>query len=191
MLILFAVDRALAISLLSAGTGFGNFVLPQIVGPLVSHFGWRGSMRIQVCHIIIWHQISHRLLLQSAIVLGVILAAFLVFRRVRLPANFDPATMSVSAIHQHHRTYGQLLRDPLIVILGLGFFLLELGLSVPVVYLVKFSEDKLGLSSSSAAWTISAIGGASVAGRLLIGLLAEVLRKHRVWLFVLSITVSG
>ena len=123
--------------------------------------------------------------------LCVILAAFLVFRRVRLPANFDPATMSVSAIHQHHRTYGQLLRDPLIVILGLGFFLLELGLSVPVVYLVKFSEDKLGLSSSSAAWTISAIGGASVAGRLLIGLLAEVLRKHRVWLFVLSITVSG
>ena len=56
---------------------------------------------------------------------------------------------------------------------------------------VDLGQDHLGLSHNKAAWSVSAVGGASALGRVLIGLFGDLFRKRRLPIFVVSLWVNG
>ena len=59
------------------------------------------------------------------------------------------------------------------------------------MFIVNFGQDHLGLSHSGASWGVSAIGGASAVGRVLIGLFGDVFARHRLSIFFVSLWING
>lgn len=169
----FEKHRPLATGILGSGSSIGTVTMPPLITVLTKTFGWRVSLRIQ-----------------SAIVLVSIVLACLTFRPVRLPANYNPAIHSVSAIHQHHRSYRVLIQDKYVAVMSVGFLLLWLGINIPMTYVVKYAATK-GISSTLAAWCVSSLGAFAAVGRIFVGYASEHMHAARIWVFIISVFLSG
>ncbi len=135
--------RNSALGIAVAGIGCGTVTVAPLAAALIQHFGWRNT--------------------DIAFGIGgaIILLGCAVFVE-RPPVHVVPSQIRVS----------EAIRTPAFGLLYLNSFLSSLALFVPFVYLPAFAHDH-GASEVAAAALVGVIGGASVAGRLGLGALAD------------------
>jgi MFS family permease len=135
--------RNSALGIAVAGIGCGTVTVAPIAAALIERLGWR----------------------QTDIVFGVAGAAILLGCAAvveRPPVHVVPSEIKI----------GEAIRTPAFGLLYINSFLSSLALFVPFVYLPAFAHDH-GISEVAAAALVGVIGGASVAGRLGLGAMAD------------------
>ena len=164
--------RNTALGIAVAGIGFGTVCGAPSAAWLVANFGWRMSYVV------------------LAIVSTLILAGC-AYAVERPPVHVTPSKLN----------FGEAIRTPAFRLLYGAQILNSMALFVPFVYLPAYAHDH-GASEVAAATLVGAIGGASVAGRLGLGALADragVIRLYQasflvlglsylIWLFAVSYT---
>jgi MFS transporter, OFA family, oxalate/formate antiporter len=165
----FVAKRGLMTGIVTAGVGLGAFVGPPIANWLIRIYDWRVSYMI----------------LGSVALAGISAAAQLLKR--------DPAQVGATpygaadgpAYPSNTMTAGLSLREALrtrqfwvtcVVFVCYGF-----SLSTILLHLAPHATD-MGVSSSSAANLLAALGGASVIGKLLLGRAADSIGNKSVYL---------
>jgi MFS family permease len=139
----FLKRRNSALGIAVAGIGCGTVVVAPLAAALINHFGWRNTD-------IAFGVLGPGILLGCAAIVE------------RPPVHVIPSEIRIR----------EAVRTPAFGLLYLNSFLSSLALFVPFVYLPAFAHDH-GTSEVAAAALIGAIGGASVAGRLVLGALAD------------------
>jgi predicted MFS family arabinose efflux permease len=161
----FTRRRGLAIGLASAGSGFASLVVAPLTEALVDGLGWRDALRVlAVVHLVL-----------------AIAAACLLRGDRRAPAT----AVAADARPVHH--------DPAFRVLYKTSALASYGYFVPFVFLVPFATDH-GLSDAGAARLVALMGVASVAGRIVLGALADRvggLRVYRLSLATMAVGVAA
>ncbi|MGE0700004.1 MAG: MFS transporter [Hyphomicrobiaceae bacterium] len=137
--------RTRALGIGVAGTGLGMLAVPPLVAMGIEHNGWRATMAA--------------LGAASMVVIGV---AALIVRRPQGAASAEG------------RPLGEALRSRAFAVMYGSWVLGTMALFVPLVFLPAFAARR-GVDPVSASWLISVIGGASIAGRLGIGLVGNTL----------------
>lgn len=137
--------RGTALGIAVSGIGFGTVATAPLAAALIDRHGWRTTYVVFG--------------LASAVIL--VLCAL----TVRPPPTSVGMDTDLSSLRDAVRT------RPFRV-LYLSTFLLSLALFVPFVFLVPFAEDR-AVGAVAAAALVGVIGGASIAGRLIIGPLAD------------------
>jgi MFS family permease len=153
--------RNTALGIAVAGIGFGTVCGPPIAAALISHLGWR----------------------ETYVVFGLGAAAILL--GCASIADRPPVHVTPSAVR-----IGDALRSPAFRSLYASSVMVSMALFVPFVYLPAFAHEH-GASEVAAAALVSVIGGASVAGRMGLGTLADragVLRLYQVSFLVLALS---
>jgi MFS family permease len=148
----FERHRNTALGIAAAGTGCGTMVLPPLAAALVQHYGWRTT------NIIFGIGAAISLLGCAAVAASPPIA-----RATGIPAHPLKAIFGSRAF----------------VLLYLSWVLATTALFVPFVFLPVFARDQ-GASEVAAAALVSAIGGASILGRLVMGPIGD-------WLGVLPL----
>ena len=148
----FVRRRNTALGIAAAGTGCGTMVLPPLAAALIQQYGWRTT------NIIFG--------VGAAIIL---LGCAAVVASPPIARSADSTAQPLRAIFGSHA----------FVLLYLSWVLATTALFVPFVFLPAFARDH-GASEVAAAALVSAIGGASILGRLVMGPIGD-------WLGVLSL----
>jgi MFS family permease len=148
----FVQRRNTALGIAAAGTGCGTMVLPPLAAALIQQYGWR----------------------TTNIIFG-IGAAIILLACAAVVAS-PPIGRSTDSTAQPLRT---IFGSHAFVLLYLSWVLATTALFVPFVFLPAFARDH-GASEVAAAALVSAIGGASILGRLVMGPIGD-------WLGVLSL----
>jgi predicted MFS family arabinose efflux permease len=167
MLTWFEKHRGFALALILTGSGVGSILIPPATQWVISHDGWRSAY----------------LLLGGIALLGFPLTALLVRNR------------PVPVIHQHAAPSPGASVGA--AISSAAFWILAV-----ITILSAFSENGLvtnlaavltqhGISASSAALALSFRGGASIIGRLIVGLLVDRLSPQRIQTGVLVLAATG
>lgn len=139
----FSQRRNAALGLAAAGTGCGMLALPPLAAALIGQYGWRATCAI----------------LGAGCATVLALAAALV-RPPPLTAAAPPVPL------------GRIMRSPEFLALYASWVLATTALFVPLVLLPAHAAA-LGASEVAGAALLSMLGGASVLGRLAMGVLAE------------------
>jgi OFA family oxalate/formate antiporter-like MFS transporter len=161
----FTQRRGLALSVTSSGASFGNFLFPPLVAALISAYGWRSTYLILG-------------LLGMAVIS--LCASFVVrdpekmdlYPDGRRPVESSPARTHESVPITDEWTLASAKRTSAFWLLNAIFTLTWLVIFMPMVHIVPFAVD-LGISPVRAAMTISVIGIAGFAGRLLLGPISD------------------
>ncbi len=135
--------RNTALGIAVAGIGFGTVCGAPIAAALISHLGWRATYLVFA-------------IATTTILLG---CAYVVER--------PPLHVTVSPLR-----LGDAVRTPAFRFLYLSSVMVSMSLFVPFVYLPSFAHDH-GASEVASAALVGVIGGASVAGRMGLGTLAD------------------
>ena len=135
--------RGSALGIAVAGIGFGTVTVAPLAAFLIDRYGWRTTY----------------------VIFGVASGAVLV---VCAAASAPPPRTSDAVLPR----LGPAVRTRNFRFLYLSALLMSLALFVPFVFLAPFAEAR-GVSEVAAATLVGAIGGASIAGRLAIGLVAD------------------
>ena len=154
--------RGLVTGIVKTGTACGQVLVPVVVTLLIASFGWRQSL--------VYLGIGGMVLL--------VLFAQLMRRKPAVPAAGEMGTTQSTA----NQPEPQLQRNGLTMqqarsthtlwkLAALQFCFLPALITVPV-HMVAHATD-LGMSTVRAATVLSLIGGSSIAGRLLVGLLID------------------
>jgi predicted MFS family arabinose efflux permease len=144
--------RGMAFSLLLGGGALGAMVLPPIAEALIQAFGWR---------------LSFAILGASALVIG-------------LPCGFRVRQRPAASSSSHHAasapatgaTVSEGVRTRIFWIIVAELFLLSISQNGVITHLAALLTDR-GISASNAAFAVSAMGGAILAGRLITGWLLD------------------
>lgn len=144
----FVAKRGMAIGILFAGTATGGLFLPLALAPLLSHVGPNKTLRI------------------LAIAVGVTLFPSLTLIRGRLPINHIHGPTSRSPNEYFY------LKDRLLWIIMITNILQSMGYFIPMAWLPTFASA-LQLSSTQSSLTLSLVNGASLFGRILVGILSD------------------
>lgn len=139
----FLKRRNSALGIAVAGIGCGTVTVAPLAAALIGHIGWRNTY----------------------IAFGIVSAAILL--ACAAVAESPPVHVT-----PHHINVGAAIRTRSFGLLYLNSFLSSLALFVPFVYLPAFAHDH-GSGEVAAATLVGIIGGASVAGRLGLGALAD------------------
>jgi OFA family oxalate/formate antiporter-like MFS transporter len=161
----FTQRRGLALSVTSSGASFGNFLFPPLVAALISAYGWRRTY-----------------LLLGLLGAGVVsLCASFIVRDPEKMNLYPDGRRPVESSHTRTQervpitaewTLASAKRTSAFWLLNAIFTLTWLVVFMPMVHIVPFAVD-LGISSVRAAMTISVIGIAGFAGRLLLGPISD------------------
>ncbi len=162
----FTRRRGLAIALVSAGAGLGNFAVAPLVRWLISLYDWRTAM----------------LLLGDLAWLTIIPLA-LVFRAASRPA---PPTPHVPASHGPDLALADIARSPQFWLIALTHFACCVAHSGPIFHMVANATDH-GVGMMSAAVVFGLAGLASIGGRIATGLLADRFGAKRTLVAVLAL----
>jgi len=159
----FDTQRALAVSLVSAGMGMAPMTISPFAAWLVTHYDWRTSMMIIGC-------LAWVLLIPAAL-----------FVRAAPPEGSDTpthsdtgsATTPASPTSSHGAlSIASALRTPQFLVLGLTFFLCCAAHSGPIFHMVSYAMY-CGLPTMVAVSVYSVEGVAGLGGRLLLGIAAD------------------
>jgi MFS family permease len=155
----FARRRGLAVGIASSGGSVGTFVLPPVAQTLVASVGWRTAY----------------------VVFGV--AVFAILTSVATVMRRDPESMGLHPDGDAAPSRGattsvgewplsRAVRTSTFWLLGATFTATWIPVFIPLVHLVPFTRD-LGYSPLVGAWSVSTLGAAAVAGRLVMGPLSD------------------
>ncbi len=139
----FVRQRNAALGVAAAGTGCGMLVLPPLAAALIDRFGWRST----------------------SMILGAGCAALLVLAA----ALVRPPPLAAAG---RQRSLGRVVRSSEFVMLYASWVLATTALFVPLVFLPAYAAAR-GATEVAGAALLSLLGGASVLGRLGVGVLAE------------------
>lgn len=170
----FDTQRALAVSLVSAGMGMAPLTMSPLAAWLVSHYEWRTAMAAIAC--LAW---------------VLLVPAALLVRRPPLTGH-PGASTSIEAANPAPRLATALLSVQFIV-LGMTFFLCCAAHSGPLFHFVSYAIS-CGVPMMGAVSIYSVEGLAGLGGRLLLGVAADRLGAKPVLiggLFVQSIAILG
>jgi MFS family permease len=170
----FDTQRALAVSLVSAGMGMAPLTMSPFAAWLVSHYDWRTAMAVIGC-------LAWALLIPAALL-------------VRQPPGTDHSTAApaMGAGKPAARLMTALLSVQFMV-LGMTFFLCCAAHSGPLFHFVSYAIS-CGVPMMAAVSIYSVEGLAGLGGRLLLGVAADKLGVKPVLiggLFVQSVAILG
>jgi MFS family permease len=150
----FTRHRSLAVALVSSGLGLASMTVAPLARWLITSYDWRTAM----------------LVIGDLAWLLVIPAALL----VRNPPTLSPSTVPNVAAGPEGRefTVGQVLRTPQFAAIALTHFACCAAHSGPIFHMVTNAIDH-GVSAMAAATVFGTAGMASLAGRILCGLVAD------------------
>lgn len=155
----FTRRRGLAVGLASSGGSVGTFVLPPIAQLLVAAVGWRSAYVIF-----------------AAAVLAILTSVGAIMRRdpesMGLHPDGDAAAPRDAIAGAGEWPLSRAVRTPTFWLLGATFTATWIPVFIPLVHLVPFTRD-LGYSPLVGAWSVSMLGAAAVAGRLVMGPLSD------------------
>jgi MFS family permease len=154
----FTRHRSLAVALVSAGLSVGSTIMAPLAGWLIATYGWRTAM----------------LVIGDLVWVVVIPVAFLV-RNPPRPAAGSPGGVSGPP----ELTIGRVLRTPQFAAIALTHFACCAAHSGPIFHLVSHAIDR-GVPAMAAATILSVGGLASLAGKLVCGVVADRLGAKRV-----------
>ena len=155
----FVRRRNTALGIAVAGIGFGTVCGAPIAAALIAHLGWRATY-------VVFAVATVAILLGCASI-----------------AQRPPVHVTVSPLR-----FGAALRTPAFGFLYASSVTVSMALFVPFVYLPSFAHDR-GASEFASAALVGMIGGASVAGRMGLGALADragVVRLYQASFLVLA-----
>lgn len=147
----FARNRGLAIALVSAGAGLGNFAVAPLVRWLITQFDWRTAM----------------LLLGDLTWLTTVPLAFVV-RESAAGAAPSPGAGS----HEPDHRLRDVARSPQFWLIAFTHFACCVAHSGPIFHMVANATDQ-GVGMMSAAMVFGVAGLASIVGRIATGLIAD------------------
>lgn len=157
----FSRRRSIALGIAVAGIGVGTLGVSPLAAALIDAHGWRATYRV----------------------FAVASAALLVV--CALAASPPPRSMTVSAAGSP-----SLLRTPAFVVLYASMLLVSVALFMVFIFLVPFAEEH-GVGKVAAATLMGIVGASSIAGRLLLGALADrmgAIRTYRACFLVIALT---
>jgi len=160
--------RGLALGLVMAGNGVTAMLSPIVIGPIISHYGWRiGYLAIAI-----------------VILIGTLLIALLLRSRA--------STGTVKSTAQIHKGvfFSEALGMWHFWVMGGAFLLGTLATTGMIVHLVPFLTDS-GVSTTRATATASAIGAGLIVGRLLTGWLMDRFVANRVGAVMMAVSALG
>lgn len=155
----FDTQRALAVSLVSAGMGMAPMTISPFAAWLVSHYDWRTAMA--VIGVMAWV-----LLIPAALLVKQVPASKPVAH------SGGAGTSPNSNSHETAPSLKRALRTPQFVVLGLTFFLCCAAHSGPIFHMVSYAIF-CGIPTMSAVSIYSVEGLAGLGGRLLLGVAAD------------------
>jgi MFS family permease len=158
--------RGRALGCMLAGAALAGIILPPLIQWIVRTAGWRAA----------W-------LTMGSLTLAIGVTAAIRFIRER------PAPNGITA-HGTGFTVGEALRTRVFWTLVTVVFGSTLALNAATVHISALLTDR-GVSASQAAFAISVMNGASLAGRLLTGLLLDRFHAARVSIVLLAIAATG
>jgi MFS family permease len=153
--------RNTALGIAVAGIGFGTVCGAPIAAALIAPLGWRATYIVFA-------------IATSATLLGCAFVA------ERPPVHVTPSPIRL----------GDTLRTPAFAVLYASSLLVSTALFVPFVYLPSYAHDH-GVSEFLSAALVGIVGGASVAGRMGLGALADragVVRLYQASFLVLALS---
>jgi len=159
--------RGLALALLMAGSAVGAMILPPAAQTLILHLGWRGAFLV---------------LGTIVLVLGLPVVARFVRER--------PGFRSSGRHEAPGASLQQALRSRPFWILIAALFLASISQNGALTHLSALLTDR-GVSASEAAIAVSAMGAASLLGRLVTGWLLDRFFAPRVAFCLLSLCALG
>jgi MFS family permease len=169
----FETQRALAVSLVSAGMGMAPMTISPIAGWLISSYDWRTAM--SVIGILAW---------------VLLVPAALLVRRA--PPAPEAATAEARA-EAAGPGVGRALGSPQFIVLGGTFFLCCAAHSGPIFHMMSYAQ-LCGIGTLAAVSAYSLEGLAGLGGRLLLGVAADRLGVKRVLvagLLVQAVAIAG
>jgi MFS transporter, OFA family, oxalate/formate antiporter len=155
----FDKHRAKASGFAVAGVGVGTLVMPPLATLLISAFGWRDAY----------------LILGVAVALVGVAATLMIENDPQargLAPDGEPPQQSARTAPKVGSSLGDAIRSREFWILYATTLLCSFGAFVPFVHLVPYATAH-GISPSSAALLVGAIGVGSTAGRFFLGTLAD------------------
>jgi MFS family permease len=172
----FDTQRALAVSLVSAGVGVAPMTISPFAAWLISHYDWRTAMAVVAT---------------GAWIL--LIPAALLVRPAPHPDNASQAADSMGPADESRTRLGSALRSPQFVVLGLTFFFCCAAHSGPIFHMVSYAIS-CGIPTMAAVSIYSVEGLAGLGGRLLLGVAADRLGVKPVLicgLLIQSVAISG
>ena len=170
----FDTQRALAVSLVSAGMGMAPMTMSQLVAWLASHYDWRTAMAAIAC--LAW---------------AVLIPAALLVRRA--PPGAGPAAATADRSAKPAPSVSSALASTQFIVLGATFFFCCAAHSGPLFHFVSYAIT-CGVPMVAAVSIYSVEGLAGLGGRLLFGIAADRLGVKPVLiagLFVQSIAIQA
>jgi MFS family permease len=163
----FTRRRGMAFALLLCGGSVGAMVMPPLAQTLIARLGWRSAA-----------------LALGVMVLVVGLPTVLLFVRERPRSDADRRVEAVGT------TVGEGLRSRVFWILVVVLFFSSIAQNGSIAHLSALLTDR-GVSSNGGAIALSAMGGASLLGRLVTGWLLDRFFAARVSFALLAIAALG
>ncbi len=163
----FTRRRGLALGIVSAGMGAGPLILAPLAGYLISVNGWRFTF-----------------LMMGAMTYLIILAALLLKRSPQedrgniSPPQTSPASSNYSLLSSDF-SLREALGTRAFWLIAFMFMMVGVGLQMVLAHVVAYSEIK-GLSPVTAATILSTISGASIAGRIIAGIISDRFGRKKV-----------
>src|SRR5437867_3654355 len=163
--------RGKAMGIAYLGIGIGGALVPLLANRLTEQFGWRGSLQA------------------IGILIVLIALPMAYFVREGRPVNLASAPSS-SAIRPGQASIGAVLTTPAFYLLALGSMCSIAAVGGTNQHLKLFLSLDRGYAQNEAARIISLVLGVSIAGRLLMGWLADQIRRKHVML-IIYLLVAG
>jgi MFS family permease len=157
---IFTANRGLAIGLVSAGAGLGNFAVAPLVRWMITQYDWRTAM----------------LLLGDLAWLTTIPLALVV--RSAVTARRGPSVKGTSSAADADLDLTDIVRSPQFWLIALVHFACCVAHSGPIFHMVANATDH-GVGAMTAAVVFGVAGLASIGGRIATGVIADHLGSKR------------
>ena len=160
----FTLRRGLATGMAVSGIGVGTFVMPLVASRLIATFGWRKADLVLGC------------------LVGVvgIATSWMIENDPRdrgLAPDGGPAVPGASTVQAAGDSVRGAITSRTFAALYAACLICALGLFVPFIHLVPYARTH-GLTNSSAILLLGVIGVASIAGRCVVGAVADRLGRR-------------
>ena len=166
----FKKRRALALAIVSTGSGMGTLIIVPLAERLIHHYGWSGAF--------ILFGIGSGILITTT--------ALLLRRTPATESDRTPSHPSKSATVVMDRTLRQAALSKEMILLVIVFSMLFFCMQMVMIHLVNYATD-IGINSLQAAGLISIIGVVSIAGRLTMGSSSAKIGTHNALIICISL----
>jgi len=155
----FRRKRGLATGIVVLGLGLGSMVMAPFSGFLISSYGWRQS-----------YVILGVILLVALVGAGIFLKQIAVEENKVLDINSSSDTFSYLGCDSY--TLSQALRTNAFWMQGVSWFFLSFTLYAVIIHIVSYAIS-IGISPIKASAVLGLIGGFSLLGRIMMGIISD------------------